>query len=177
MTALRKPLLLAVLVAAAARLAAQETPDQQARRLLEDGRGYLAQGKQKQALDNFNIVVSSFPSTDSVGQALLEIGRYHMEVENDSGKARAAFEQVTKQYARSDAAPGAYYYQGLLTLNHATTPPEIEDALAQFARVETLYPSSPWVPRAIAAEALAQRRAGRYAEASDTRRLRSLASA
>ena len=60
---MRKPLLLAVLVAAAARLAAQETPDQQARRLLEDGRGYLAQGKQKQALDNFNIVVSSFPST------------------------------------------------------------------------------------------------------------------
>ena len=50
----------------------------------------VAQGKQKQALDNFNIVVSSFPSTDSVGQALLEIGRYHMEVENDSGKARVS---------------------------------------------------------------------------------------
>ena len=64
---MRKPLLVAVLVAAAARLAAQETPDQQAKRLLEDGRSYLAQGKQKQALDNFNIVVSSFPSTDSVG--------------------------------------------------------------------------------------------------------------
>ena len=71
-------LLLAVLVAWAPCLAAQETPDQQAKRLLDDGRAYLAQGKQKQALDNFNIVVSSFPNTDSVGQALLEIGRYHM---------------------------------------------------------------------------------------------------
>jgi outer membrane protein assembly factor BamD (BamD/ComL family) len=165
-----KPLLVAVLVALCARLGAQETPDQQAKRLLEDGRAYLAQGKQKQALDNFNIVVSSFPNTDSVGSALLEMGRYYMEVEGDSAKARGAFEQVTKQHARDEAAPGAYYYQGMLTLNHATTAPEIEDALAQFARVETLYPASSWVPRALAAEALAHRRAGRYAEASDLNR-------
>ena len=170
----RARLQLAALLACASFAAAQETPDQQARRLLEDGRAYQAQGKQKQALDNFNIVVSSFPNSDSVGQALLEIGRYHMEVEGDAAKARAAFEQVTKQHARSDAAPGAYYYQGLLTLNRATTAPEIEDALAQFARVETLYPRSSWVPRALQAQALAHRRAGRYAEATDLNRRVSL---
>ena len=175
MTPRRAGLWLAAFLACASLAAAQETPDQQARRLLEDGRAYQAQGKQKQALDNFNIVVSSFPNTDSVGQALLEIGRYHMEVEGDAAKARAAFEQVTKQHARSDAAPGAYYYQGLLTLNRATTAPEIEDALAQFARVETLYPTnSTWVPRALAASALAHRRAGRYAEATDLNRRVSL---
>lgn len=165
---------LVALVAVAALAAAQETPDQQARRLLEDGRAYLAQGKQKQALDNFNIVVTSFPTTDSVGFALIEIGRYHMEVERDAAKARAAFDQVTKQHARSEAAPGAYYYIGRLTLERATTAPEIEDALAQFKRVETLYPASPWVPRAIAAQALAHRRAGRYAEATDLNRRVSL---
>ena len=109
-----------------------------------------------------------------MGQALLEIGRYRMEVEGDAEKARAAFEQVTKQYARSDAAPGAYYYLGLLTLQRATTPAEIDDALAQFARVETLYPRSPWVPRALQASALAHRRAGRYAEAADLNRRVSL---
>ncbi len=171
---MRRPMLALLLSLAVAAAFAQETPDQQARRLLEDGRGYLAQGKQKQALDNFNIVVSSFPSTDSVGQALLEIGRYHMETEGDKAKARAAFEQVTQQHARSDAAPGAYYYQGLLTLARATTAPEIEDALAQFARVETLYPRSPWVPRSLQASALAHRRAGRYAEATDLNRRVSL---
>lgn len=170
----RHPLLLLALVALALPAAAQETPDEQARRLLEDGRAYRAQGKPKQALDNFNIVVSSFPSTDSVGQALLEIGRYRMEVEGDAEKARAAFEQVTKQYARSDAAPGAYYNLGLLTLQRATTAAEIDDALAQFARVETLYPRSPWVPRALQASALAHRRAGRYAEAADLNRRVSL---
>ena len=86
--------LVVVLLALAGPLGAQETPDQQARRLLEDGRAYQAQGKAKQALDNFNIVVSSFPNTDSVGQALLEIGRYRMEVENDTAQARALFGQL-----------------------------------------------------------------------------------
>jgi outer membrane protein assembly factor BamD (BamD/ComL family) len=166
--------LLLALVALALPAVAQETPDEQARRLLEDGRAYRGQGKAKQALDNFNIVVSSFPNTDSVGQALLEIGRYRMEVEGDADKARAAFDQVTKQYARSDAAPGAYHYLGLLTLQRATTAAEIDDALAQFARVETLYPRSLWVPRSLQASALAHRRAGRYAEAADLNRRVSL---
>ena len=157
----RHPLLVLALVALALPAPAQEPPDEQPRPLLEDGRAYRAQGKPKQALDNFNIVVSSFPSTDSVGTALLEIGRYRMEVEGDAEKARAAFEQVTKQYARSDAAPGAYHNLGLLTLQRATTAAEIDDALAQFARVETLYPRSPWVPRSLQAAALAHRPAGR----------------
>jgi TolA-binding protein len=159
-----------LLAALAASAPAQETPDEQARRLLEDGRVYRTQGKHKQALDNFTIITTSFSGTDAVGQALLEIGRYRMEVDGDAEKARTAFEQVTKQYPRSDAAPGAYYYLGLLTLNHSTTPAELEDSLAQFARVETLYPRSEWVPRALQASALVHRRAGRYAEAADVDR-------
>ena len=165
---------LVVLLVLASPVAAQESPDEQARRLLEDGRSYRAQGKLKQALDNFGIVVSSFPSTDSVGQALLEIGRYRMEVEGDVEKARSAFEQVAKQYPRSDAAPGAYHHLGLLALQRATTATEIDDALAQFARVETLYPRSDWVPRSLQASASAHRRAGRYDEAASINRRVSL---
>jgi TolA-binding protein len=170
----RLPLLLPALLGLALSAAAQETPDEQARRLLEEGQAYRAQGKLKQALDNFEIVVSSFSTTDSVGYALLEIGRYRMEVEGDAEKARTSFEQVTKQYARSDAAPGGYYYLGLLTLSRATTAAEIDDALANFTRVATLYPRSEWVPRALAASARAHRRAGRYADAADINRRVSL---
>ncbi len=169
----RMAILTLLLLPAAAALA-QEAPDQQARRLLEDGRAYRAQGKLKQALDNFAIIVSSFPGTEPVGQALLEIGRYRSEVEGDVEKARAAFEQVTKEHARSDAAPGAYYWLGQLTLERATSVAEMDDALAQFARVETLYPRSEWVPRALQASAVAHRRAGRYAEAADLNRRVSL---
>jgi TolA-binding protein len=161
--------LVAVFFAVAPALA-QQSPEDQARRLLENGREYRAQGKAKQALDNFNIVVSSFPDTAAVGEALLEIGRYRAEVEGDTEKARAAFEQVTKEHARSPAAAGAYYNLGLLTLARATSAGEVDDALAQFARVETLYPGSPWVPHALSASAAAHRRAGRYAEAADVAR-------
>jgi TolA-binding protein len=175
-----RPLFLRITVAAAVAIAtpplahAQQSPEDQAARLLEDGRAYRAQGKAKQALDNFNIVVSSFAGTAAVGDALLEIGRYRAEVEGDADKARAAFEQVTKEHARSAAAGGAYYNLGLLTLSRATSAAEVDDALAQFARVETLYPGSPWVPRALQASATAHRRAGRYAEAADLARRVSL---
>ncbi len=166
--------LFAPLLMAAVPARAQEAPEDQARRLLEDGRAYRAQGKLKQALENFSIVVGSFKDTEAAAQALLEIGRYRAEVEGDVEKARAAFEQVTKEHARSEAAPGAYYNLGLLTLNRATTNAEIEDALAQFSRVESLYPHSSWVPRALQAAAVGQRRAGRYAEAADLNRRVSL---
>lgn len=158
----------ALLLAASA--VAQESPDQQARRLLEDGRVYWTQGKTKQALDNFNTIVAGFANTDSVGPALLEIGRYRLEVDGDVDKARASFEQVAKQYPQSDAAPGAYYNLGLVTLNRATTPAELEDALAQLTRVLRLYPKSDWVPKALHAQGLVHRKAGRYAESVDVAR-------
>ncbi len=170
----RSTLLCLVSLLAVASAVAQESPDQQARRLLEDGRRYRSQGKLKQAFDNYSIVVASFSGTDSVGQALLEIGRYRLDVDGDLDKARAAFEQVTKEHAHSDAAPGAYYHLGLLTLTRAAGSADVEDALAQFRRVETLYPRSLWVPRALHGAAMAHRRAGRYPEAADLDRRVSL---
>jgi TolA-binding protein len=157
--------LLSLMAVVAPSVPAQEGAEEQARRLLEDGRAYREQGKLKQALDNFNIVINSFSGTEAVGEALLEIGRYRMEVENDREGARKAFEEVTREHAQSPAAPGAYHYLGLLTLEGATTPQDLDDALAQFARVETLYPRSEWVPRALQAAARVHRRAGRYADA------------
>jgi TolA-binding protein len=153
----------------------QESPDQQARRLLEDGRAYWSQGKLKQALDNFNIIVTSFPRTDAVGQALLEIGRYRLEVEGDVEKARSSFDQVAKQFPQSDAAPGAYYWLGYLTMSRASGPAELDDALAQFTRVQNLYPrSTEWVSKALYASGLVHRKAGRLAEAVDLSRQVSL---
>jgi TolA-binding protein len=170
----RGRLLLPALLLLAPLLRAQESANVQARRLLEDGRVYWTQGKLKQAIENFNIIVASFPNSDSVDQALLEIGRYRMDVEGDTEKAKASFDQVAKQYPQSPGAPGAYYYLGLLTLNRATTAADLDDALAQFTRVQNLYPRSDWVPRALQAMGLVHRRAGRLADAVDVSRRVSL---
>ena len=150
---------------------AQSTPaEEQARGLLEDGRAYRRDGKLKQALDNFNTIVTGFPNTDYVDDALLEIGRYQMEVEGNADKAREAFELVTKRYPQSDGAPGAYYYLGLLTLDRARSAAELDDALAQFTRVQRLYPRSEWVARALYGASLTHRKAGRLPEAVEAAR-------
>jgi TolA-binding protein len=149
---------------------AQSSPEQQAKSLLDDGRGYYAKGQYKQALDNFNTIVSGFPNTESVDDALLEIGRYQAEVEGDVDKARASFESVSKRFPQSDSAPGAYHQLGLLTLDKARSPAELDDALAQFTRVQRLYPKSEWVPRSLSASGLVLRKAGRLPEAVETQR-------
>jgi TolA-binding protein len=149
---------------------AQSTADEQARGLLEDGRAYRRDGKLKQALDNFNTIVTGFPNTEYVDDALLEIGRYQMEVEGNADKAREAFELVTKRYPQSDGAPGAYYYLGLLTLDRARSAAELDDALAQFTRVQRLYPRSEWVARALYGASLTHRKAGRLPEAVEAAR-------
>lgn len=166
----RTSLLLVSLVAALAAsppaLAQEASPEVQAQRLLDEGREYWRQGKLKQALDNFQIVSTSFAGTSAEGQALLEIGRYRMEVDDDEKAARAAFEKVSRDHAQSDAAPGGYYYLGLLLLRGSTTPTELDDALAQFSRVATLYPrSSDWVARSLQATAMVHRRANRFQDA------------
>ena len=160
----------AALLAAACSAAAQTSPDEQARRLLEDGRAYRTQGKTKQALDSFETIVSGFQNTDSVDDALLEIGRYRLEVEGNPDKAKESFEQVAKRFPQSDGAPGAYYYLGLLTMDKAITPAELDDALAQFTRVERLYSRSEWVPRALHASGLALRKASRLVESVEAQR-------
>jgi TolA-binding protein len=165
-----RPGLVVLLLGLAAGAAAQTSPEEQARGLLEDGRTYRKEGKLKQALDNFQTIVSGFPNTELVDDALLEIGRYHLEVEGDAARARDAFEQVAKRYPQSDGAPGAYYYLGWLVLERATTPAELEDALAQFTRVQRLYPRSDWVALALQASSLVHRRAGRYADAAEAAR-------
>ncbi len=167
---LRRTLLLVVVLVVPAVASAQTSPDDQARGLLEDGRTYRKEGKVKQALDNFQTIVSGFPNTGYVDDALLEIGRYYLEVDGDAAKAREAFEQVTKRFPQSDGAPGAYYYLGRLTMERATSANDLDDALAQFARVQRLYPRSDWVPRALYATGLVHRKSGRLADAAEAER-------
>jgi len=142
-----------------------QTANERARRLLEEGRSYRQRKMDKQALAAFGDIVTSFADTDSVDDALLELGRHYMDVEGDVDKARQSFEAVTKGHAQSDGAPGAYYWLGRLTLGRANTSAELDDAMAQFTRVQTLYPRSQWVGHALYAMGLVHRKAGRLEDA------------
>ncbi len=148
----------------------QPRPDDQARRLLDDGRVDLANGRAKQGLDALETIVTGFPNSSFADDALLEIGRYVEEVEKDLPKAHDLYDQIAKKYPQSDAAPTAYLRMGRLTFATAASQAALDDALANFQRVIRLYPESPAVPGALVAAAAVFRRAGRFDSAIDSAR-------
>lgn len=149
---------------------AQPRPDDQARRLLEDGRSDLANGRARQGLDALQTIVTGFPNSAYADDALLEIGRYAEEVEKNLVKAREVYDQIAKRYPQSDAAPGAYLQMGRIAFATAASQGALDDALANFQRVIRLYPESPFVAHALVSSAAVYRRAARYDSAIDSAR-------
>jgi TolA-binding protein len=145
-------------------------PDDQAKRLLEDGRSDLANGRARQGLDALQTIVTGFPNSQYADDALLEIGRYAEDVEKNLVKAREVYDQIAKKYPQGDAAPGAYLQMGRIAFATAASQSAYDDALANFQRVIRLYPESAFVPNALVASAAVYRRAGRYDSAIDAAR-------
>ncbi|HRB12734.1 MAG TPA: tetratricopeptide repeat protein, partial [Vicinamibacteria bacterium] len=160
----------AALLAAASLASAQPRPDDQARRLLEDGRSDIANGRARQGLDALQTIVTGFPNSPYADDALLDIGRYAEDVEKNLVKAREVYDQIAKRYPQSDAAPGAYLQMGRIAFATAASQGAYDDALANFQRVIRLYPESAFVPNALVASAAVYRRAGRYDPAIDAAR-------
>jgi TolA-binding protein len=160
----------AVLLGSSALTSAQQRPDDQARRLLEDGRSDIANGRAKQGLDALQTIVTGFPNSQYADDALLDIGRYAEDVEKNLVKAREVYDQIAKRYPQSDAAPGAYLQMGRIAFATGASQSALDDALANFQRVIRLYPESPFVAPALVASSAVFRRAGRYDSAIDSAR-------
>ena len=138
-----------------------------ARKHLESGIQFYEQARYKQALSDFEIVVSMGDATYA-DDAMLRIGEYYLDVEEDFPKAREYFDRILQNYPTKDAAPGAYYYLGLVTLRSSFGEQALDDAIANFQRVLRLYPQSPWVPAALSATGTALEGRGVWEEALDS---------
>lgn len=167
MTLNRATWVLVLSLVASSKAVAQPRPDDQARRLLEDARSDLANGRAKQGLDALQTIVSGFPTTSYADDALLEIGGYAENVEKDLAKAREVYDQIAKRYPQSDSAPRAYLQIGRIAFATAASQAAYDDALANFQRVIRLYPDSAFVPHALVASATVFRRAGHSDAAID----------
>ena len=167
---IRFPVVVVAGLLASSNAAAQPRPDDQARRLLEDGRNDLANGRARQGLDALQTIVSGFPNSAYADDALLEMGRHAEETEKNATRAREIYDQIAKRYPQSDSAPGAYLQMGKIALATAAAQAQLDDALANFQRVVRLYPESPFVPNALAASSAVFRRAGRFDAAIDAAR-------
>lgn len=145
---------------------AQGPPSDLARQHLESGVQFYEQERYKQALNDFQIIVTSMSNTEYADDALLRIGRYYLEVEQEFEKARESFDGVLRGYPTGDAAPGAYFYLGDTLFQADRTGRAIDDALANYQRV-FLYPGNPWISAALNSTGRALERQGKFQEAVD----------
>jgi len=145
---------------------AQGPPTELARQHLESGIQFYEQQRYKQALNDFQIIVTSMAETEYADDALLRIGRYYLDIEEDFDRARESFDSILRNYPTGDAAPGAYYFLGEAIFRSDRTGRAIDDALANYQRV-FLYPDNPWIPAAIYSTGRALERQGKFQEAVD----------
>lgn len=157
---------LAVLMASAAVAFGQGPPSDLARQHLESGTQFYEQGRYKQALNDFQIIVTSMADTEYADDALLRIGRYYLDIEEDFEKARESLDAALRGYPTGNAAPGAYYYLGEVVFRSDRTGRSIDDALANYQRV-FLYADNPWIPAALYSTGRALERQGKFQEAVD----------
>ena len=162
----RTTLTLLIGVSLATGAAAQEPPTDLARQHLESGIQFYEQGRYNQALNDFQIIVTSMSQTEYADDALLRIGRYYLDIEEDFDKAKENFDQALRGYPTGDAAPGAYYYLGEVVFRSDRTGRAIDDALANYQRV-FLYENNPWIPAALYSTGRALERQGKFQEAVD----------
>ena len=132
--------------------AAAQAPQEEdvARRQYESGLALAAQGNHAEAVKDFQTVAQAFPKSSVADNALLEIGRYHLDVARNGDQALATADQIMKSYPTSDSAPYAHILSGRVSLSRGRGPSDLETALASFERVPRLFPDSDGVPRALA---------------------------
>ncbi len=146
--------------------ASAQAPSDLARQHLESGIQFYEQQRYNQALNDFQIIVSSMATSEFADDALLRIGRYYLDVEENFAKAKENLDTILKSYPTSDSAPGAYYYLGEVTYRSDRTGRTVDDALANYQRV-FLYPDNPWIPAALFSTGAALERQGKFQEAVD----------
>ena len=144
--------------------AAQTSDEDVARRQLESGRAFAAQGNYTEALADFRAVAETHATTSVADDALLEIARYYFDIVGDSGQAEAAVNAILDGYSTSDAAPDAYVMAGRLAMGKGREAEYLDAALANFDRVARLFPTAPAVPRSLQLAGEAHYYAGRLDE-------------
>lgn len=118
--------------------------DDPAERLFFNAQTFMTAGKYQEALTDLENVVKIHPRSPYASQALLDIGRYHLEIAGDDGKAQVYFSRILKEYPGSPEAPAAYYFQAVIVDKNGNAPSELESAVADLIRMENLFPNNNW---------------------------------
>ncbi len=118
------------------------------RRYFQSAQLFYTRGDYEQALKDWTFIIENLPKSAYADDALIAIGRYHLEVNHDPQTASRFFERVLAEYPQADKAPAAHFFQGRIRYDYGMTLADLQDALASFERVTVLYPRSGWAGEA-----------------------------
>jgi len=124
----------------------------------------LQNQKYQQAVDDFNLIVKSFPQSPIADDALLQLAIYYLNLEKKPEEALGYLQQIKERYPESNSAPAAYFYLGSVYLAKRD-PASLDEAFANFQRVTLVYSSSPWVDDALVGAGMVLRFRGEFDKA------------
>lgn len=139
--------------------------DDAAERLYFNAQTFMVAGKYQEALTDLENVVKMFPSSPFASQALLDVGRYYLEVTGEDSKAEEFFGRTLNDYPNSAEAPAAYYFQAVIAEKNGSSPEELERAIANLIRMENLFPNNAWRNGALFLFGKLSMRLGQYDQA------------
>lgn len=121
---------------------AQNDNIDRAKRTLESGIQFYNSGDYKNALQDFQTVITSYSESEWVDEALLRLAIYYYEIEHDLAKSTEQLEIITRLHADTNTAPEAYYYLGFFLSDSKASVEAMRNGLANFERVVRLFPES-----------------------------------
>ncbi len=157
----------AALLAWPAPFAAQqaESSEELARRWLNSGLRFMRDGRPGEALKDLQRVADVYPTSTVADDALLAIAEYQLTGAGDPAAARTVVEALIAKYPAADTAPMAYVLAGRVGLAESEAIEGIDQALANFERVRTLFPRAPAVAASLTYAGDAHRLARRAGDA------------
>lgn len=114
----------------------------QAARLFDNGQTFMNAGKHKEALTDFEQIITAYPDSEWAPRALLEIGKHYLKTIKEPGTARQYFERILANYSGSDSAPAAFFFKADIVDQTAYDREALEGAVADLIRMNNLYPDN-----------------------------------
>lgn len=146
MPSFRRP---ALFLALAAGLALRGQEADLGERLYRSGARAYAAKSYAEAMDTWTQLVKTAPRSDYAPQVLLEMARYHAEIEGKPDLALPLLDRLKADYLDSRWTAAGLLLRGRLLAAKAKGPAELKEATAEYNRVLDLFPGSAAAPQAL----------------------------
>ncbi len=114
-----------------------------AERLYQSGERAYAARSYKEAIETWQQLLQSNPTSSYCPKALLKLAQHQVEIEKKPEAALPFLDRLKADFLKSPEAAEGLLLSGRLLLGQAHRPGDLKDAMAEFHRLLDLYPDAP----------------------------------